>query len=405
MAAKPRDLLLDVSRLIWRLWGDRLPTGIDRVCLEYVAHFGSRAQAVVQFRGRIFVLTPGSSDRLFDLLLGGGEGLRRRLVAIGARALPGARRSAPRPGMIYLNVGHTGLQEAALTAWIARNDVRAVYLIHDLIPITHPQFCRAGEAEKHAARIENALLSAAGIIGNSRATLDELQAFATERHLAMPPALPAWIGGCALPAQLTPKMLDRPHFVAIGTIEGRKNHRLLLKVWESLVGSMGNQSPILLIIGQRGWEADEVNAILDNPGALAGHVRELGRCDDEELAGWLAHARALLMPSFVEGFGLPVTEALSLGTPVIATNLPVYREVVGEIPTYVDALDVDGWETAIRAFADDSPERERQKRAIAGYVAPDWRSHFAAVEDWLARLPARSGVSSPARRSASLGPD
>ena len=46
-----RDYLLDVSRLIWRVWDGRLATGIDRVCLEYVQHFGPRSQAVVQFRG------------------------------------------------------------------------------------------------------------------------------------------------------------------------------------------------------------------------------------------------------------------------------------------------------------------------------------------------------------------
>ncbi len=58
-----------------------------------------------------------------------------------------------------------------------------------------------------------------------------------------------------------------------------------------------------------------------------------------ELSNWLAHARALLFPSFAEGFGLPVVEALSVGTPVIATDLPAFREAAGSIPEYLDPLD------------------------------------------------------------------
>jgi glycosyltransferase involved in cell wall biosynthesis len=383
--AGPRDFLLDVSRLIWRLWSGRLPTGIDRVCLQYVEHFGPRSQALVQFSGRVLVLSPADSDRLFALIRNGSVGLRLAMIASSPLALARARRKPPRTGMIYLNVGHTGLDQAALPRWIARNRVRAVYLIHDLIPITHPHFCRRGEEARHRLRMRNALSSAAGIICNSKATLNELAEFASDLDLPMPPSIAAWISGPTLPERVVPRTLERPHFVTLGTIEGRKNHILLLQIWRSLVADRGKESPILVIIGQRGWEADAVVEILDSA-ELDGHVRELGRCDDEELAGWLAGARALLMPSFVEGFGLPVIEALQLGTPVIGSDLPVYREIVGDIPTYLDPLDRRGWESAITDFTGDGVERARQMRSMRRYAAPGWHSHFARVEAWLAAL-------------------
>lgn len=381
-----REYLLDASRLIWRFWSGRLPTGIDRVCLEYVARFGPRSQAVVQFKGLSFVLSAADSDRLFALMTQGETGLRKQLLGILVPGILRARRSSPRRGMLFLNVGHTGLHQPSLPAWVARTGVRAVYLIHDVIPITHPQFCRPGEAAKHRLRMRNALASAAGIVCNSQATCEELGAFAAELGLSMPPNVTAWISGPRLPEPVTPKHLGRPHFVTVGTIEGRKNHILLLQVWRSLVAEMGNQAPILVIVGQRGWEAEAAQAMLDEPQELAGHVLELGRCGDQELAGWLLGARALLMPSFVEGFGLPVIEALQLGTPAIASDLPVYREIVGEIPTYLDPLDQSGWERAIRDYMADSAERARQVRAMQGYRPPDWQSHFARVEDWLSRL-------------------
>ena len=288
--------------------------------------------------------------------------------------------------MLYLNVGHTGLNQGALPRWIKRHQVKAVYLLHDLIPLSHPQYCRPGEAARHEQRMLNALTSASGIIANSQATLCELSRFASEKGRAMPAATVAWISGPDLPAQVVPRSQPRPYFVTLGTIEARKNHILLLSVWESLVAGLGEAAPDLVIIGQRGWEAEEVTALLDDPQSLEGHVRELGRCDDDDLAAWLAGARALLMPSFAEGFGLPVIEALELGTPVIATDLPVYREIVGDIPTYLDPVDQAAWEQAIGDFTGDSPERKRQLRAVQDYRPPDWPTHFEKVEAWLQRI-------------------
>ena len=380
-----RELLLDISRLIWRLWSGRLPTGVDRVCLEYLHHYSDRAQAVIQFKGSVFVLSPRDSDRLFAVLHNGPRRIRQKLLPVISIVLLRARRSAPRPNMIYLNVGHTGLDGGGLRQWIARNRIRAIYLVHDLIPITHPQFCRAGEASRHRSRMLTALSSASGIIGNSKATLDDLSAFARESGLEMPPAIAAWISGYR-PVQAHPLGLSRPYFVTVGTIEGRKNHLLLLKVWKRLVANAGQQAPMLVIVGQRGWEAHEAIAILDEPGELAGAVIEMGRCSDGELQGLLGGARALLMPSFAEGFGLPVIEAIRAGTPVIASDLPVYREILGDIPTFIDPEDPPRWEQAVRDFTFDSPERQRQKAAMRDFTAPTWEDHFAAVDRWLEQL-------------------
>ncbi len=384
------DLLIDVSRLIWRVWTRRLPTGIDRVCLAYLQRYGQQARAVVQFQGRIRALSAGASRRLFALLIAGAAGERADFRAALVRMMPGllatSRARVVRPGTLYLNIGHTGLDAEALPAWIARNRLKAVHLVHDLIPVTHPEFCRAGEDERHARRMVHALQSAAGVIGNSQATLDELAAFAATRGLALPPSIDAWISGNPISAVSTPSRMDRPYFVTVGTIEGRKNHILLLNLWQQMAERMGPRTPVLVIIGQRGWEADLAIAMLDRATALKGHVRELGRCDDTELARLIAGARALLMPSFVEGFGLPVVESLVLGTPVIASDLPVFREIAAGIPLLLDPADGAGWEQAILAFVGDCPERQRQIAAMRGYRAPDWDSHFARVDPWLDTL-------------------
>lgn len=379
--------LLDISRLIWRWSSGRLPTGIDRVCLAYMQHFGARADVVIQWRGRQFVLGDAEAQQVMALLLAGGVPDRGRLMRLLGRNVVRALGNRPARGQIYLNVGHTGLDDASLVAWVARHGLRAVHLIHDLIPIEAPEFCRPGEADRHVRRMTHALQSASGIIGNSQATLDSLCHFAGDHGLPVPPMVAAWLAGDTLPVDVPAAREAHPYFVVLGTIEGRKNHLLLLQVWKRLVERMGDDAPRLLLVGQRGWEAENVFAMLDRCPALQHAVVERGRCDDDELAGLLKGARALLMPSFTEGFGMPVVEAMRLGTPVIASDLPVFREIAGTIPMFIPPHDGVGWERAILDFCGPSAERARQVAAMAGYRAPSWSSHFAIVEAWLEALP------------------
>jgi len=289
-------------------------------------------------------------------------------------------------GRLYLNLGHTGLESGGFSRWVHESGVRPVYFVHDLIPLTHPEFCRPGEAQRHRIRMNTVLTTGSGVIGNSKATLDELGDFAHSEDLACPPAVAAWLATkptererAAAPAP------RRPTFVVLGTIEARKNHILLLKIWSRLVARMGDAAPQLLIIGQRGWEADEVFRILDGDRALRGHVVELNRCPDDEVALHLAAARALLFPSEAEGYGLPLVEALALGVPVIANDLPVFREIGQGLPMLLNSADAASWEAAILDFSQPtSAARDEQLRRLRGFRAPTWDHHFRAVEDWLA---------------------
>ena len=376
--------LLDVTRLIWRRWKGRLPTGIDRVCLAYLRHFGSRSQAVVQHDRFRRILDWEASQRLFEILASPAH-FRLKLPLGVFRHLLGLDCSGGH--RLYLNIGHTGLDAPGFRDWVRTADVRPVYLVHDLIPITHPEYCRAGEAERHRGRMRTVLETAAGVIGNSQATLDELFSFAASEDLATPPSLAAWLGTDSLPFPRIIRVPERPTFVVIGTIEARKNHMMLLDIWSRLAARLGNQAPRLLIIGQRGWEADDVFAVLDGNRQLRSHVVELSHCSDEELARNLAEARALLFPSMVEGYGLPLVEALGMGVPVIASDLPVFREIGSNLPTYLSPTDSAAWEAAILEYArPDSEARAAQLGRIRDFQAPGWKGHFDAVEAWLPTL-------------------
>src|SRR5262249_9203837 len=151
---------------------------------------------------------------------------------------------------------------------------------------------------RHQARMDTILTTAAGVIGNSQATLDSMASYARNMGLPQPPAVAAWLGTTSLAVTEAPAAVrSRPPFVILGLIEGLKNHLMLLNAWTRLVRRLGPGSPQLLIIGQRGWECEQAVDLLERSETLRGSVVEIGRCSDLELAGHLQDARALLFPS------------------------------------------------------------------------------------------------------------
>lgn len=378
------SLLIDISRLMVRTSRKRLPTGVDRVCLAYVAQFASRAQAVI--RRRIMPYRP--SQELFALLQNPGPGFVLDAARVIARAWLPPWPAQNANGRIYLNPGHSGLDQARMPGWLRRTGQRPVFMVHDLIPLTKPEYCRPGERDRHIARLRTVLGTGAGVLTNSHTTLDELQEFAQTHGMPMPPNAVAPLAPAALsvsPGSAPP--MAEPYFVVLGTIEPRKNHWLLLHVWRELVAEMGAAAPHLVVIGQRGWECENVVDMLERCAPLQGKVHELAKCSDADLACYLGHARALLFPSFAEGYGIPLVEALMLGTPVVASDLPVFHEVAQDIPDYLDPLDGPGWARAISEYARPaSARRGAQLERLGGFRTPTWAQHFERVEALLERL-------------------
>jgi glycosyltransferase involved in cell wall biosynthesis len=382
-------LLIDISRLTLRTLRGRLPTGIDRVCLAYIEHFGERAQAVLQWPGCRRVASHRTSQELFGMLRAPEANFPLRLAREVTRTFFSGWPGPGASGRIYMNLGHSGLENPGLGRWLRQTGLRPVFMVHDLIPVTHPEYCRAGESARHVARMEQMLRMGAGILANSQATRDELHGFAGAQGLRVPPTVVAPLASADFRLesdQAAP--LPHPYFVVLGTIEPRKNHLLLLNVWRRLVSELGEHTPHLVIIGQRGWECENVVDLLERCAPLRGVVHELGRCSDPELAQYLLHARALLFPSFAEGFGLPLVEALRLGTPAIASPLPVFQEIAGAVPDYLDPLDGPSWAQAIRDYTSDAhPRRSSQLERLRGFRGPTWNDHFDRVEGLLEMLP------------------
>jgi glycosyltransferase involved in cell wall biosynthesis len=145
--------------------------------------------------------------------------------------------------------------------------------------------------------------------------------------------------------------------------------------------------------------------------AVPPYVVELGTVPDRKLTALLRGARALLMPSFAEGFGLPVAEALAHGTPVLCSDLPALREAGGEVPEYFDPLDTPAWHAAVLEYAaETSPRRDAQMARLPSWQGASWDVHVGSVLEFVdrvapvsSRLPQSSSLSLPLRRTDLVG--
>lgn len=390
------EIVLDITRLLSRVLHPT-PTGVDRVEMAYARGLLEAVPdrlrfAAVHPSGIYGRLPTKAVTRFLDVTeqRWREEGLgEQSLRLFAAKALLSLRPRIARAGdkRLYLQPSPNNLIKPALMrAFLKRENARLVCLVHDLIPIQYPEYARPGGADMHARRMWTVASMADGIIANSQATLDALQPW-LDRAGRQPVTTVAHLG-TETRANVAPHTFDRAYFVCVGTIEPRKNHLLLLHLWRAMAERNGPEAmPRLILIGRRGWENEQVIDLLDRCPALKDCVEEHAGLPDSQVQAMIAGARGLLLPSFAEGYGMPVTEALALGVPVLCSDLPALREAGGDVPLFLDPLDGRGWQSAIDDLAHpDSAERQAQMRRMAAWKAATWPEHIAIVLALLHKL-------------------
>ena len=145
--------------------------------------------------------------------------------------------------------------------------------------------------------------------------------------------------------------LEAPYFLFVGTMEPRKNLTGLIEAYSRLPVELKSRA-LLAIAGGKGWGGVDVAAVAGKFG-IRERIRVLGYVSDEQLATLYEHAMFLAMPSFYEGFGLPLLEAMSRGTPVLTSNCTSMPEVAGDAGLLVDPHDVDSITRALQTFLSD----------------------------------------------------
>lgn len=171
----------------------------------------------------------------------------------------------------------------------------------------------------------------------------------------------------------------------VGTVEPRKNLETLLAAWRRLRERPGRPggAPPLVVCGRIGWAGRALLRELERA-RREGWLLHLDYVADRELAALYRSARVVVLPSWYEGFGLPALEACAAGAPVVASDLPVLREVLGDAALFAPPDRLDRWVAALGRILDDGSLREelaRRGRERAGRF--DWGRTARATADAL----------------------
>ena len=391
-------IFLDVTRLLLRA-GRNSPTGIDRVELAYAQELKNfvperLSYVAVHPLGLIGSLPSKHVEDLIERVASAWSGqttkaggfvrvVQAQLLLHMSAFTPIRWRGIRATDSIYLNVSHQYLDKPRPILAFKSLGARIVCLVHDLIPIEWPEFVRPAAPARHRKRLQTLVNLADGIIFPSVATQQAARLWLCQAARAPCEAvIPLGItaNGANYQTHSAPPNqkaeTDEPYFVCLGTIEPRKNHLLLLHLWRRLAQS-GKSRPRLYILGGRGWENENIIDMLDRAPFPDGMVVEISSPSDRRVHELLAGARALLFPTIAEGYGLPVTEALSLGVPVLCSDLAILREVGGNVPEYLDPFDFPEWLRAISDYTEaESPRRRAQLDRLRFWTAPNWDGHM-----------------------------
>jgi glycosyltransferase involved in cell wall biosynthesis len=226
---------------------------------------------------------------------------------------------------------------------------KIVMCIHDLFPLFYPALYTRGLVADFQVWVDQVVLNSDAVVAVSRSSAESFVAYLrmTERKPRAGMRLGWWCLGANFVAQSGEVASDAvrelaaraPYFLTVGTLEMRKGYPVALEAFERLwaAGVEANY----VIVGQPGWNAAAFEERLRKHSQRGRRLFWLDDASDADLQLLYRQARAVVLPTFAEGFGLPLVEAAQYGAPVIASDIDVFREVGGPEVSYFKALDAE----------------------------------------------------------------
>lgn len=302
---------------------------------------------------------------------------RRRLDQLGGRL------GLPLP--IRLLTGAQDLVYSPDFVAPALRGVPSIVTIHDIAWLTHPHLTTPGAAAFLDTVVRRAVDRGAMVATVSETTCDrviERWRLPAERVRVIRNGVDEHFLHAEPPTAMARERLGLPerYLLMVGTVEPRKNHAAVIRALRRHPRGL----PVV-VVGQPGWGTDAEQADLRALDA-EGRIRWLGSTDDAVIPALYAGSHGVLYPSWTEGFGLPVLEALAAGRPVITGTDPVFTEVAGHLAIEVDPADDAALLEAIISL-ENAPEDTVAAAARRHHAAQyAWDTPVRALAGWLREL-------------------
>jgi glycosyltransferase involved in cell wall biosynthesis len=227
-----------------------------------------------------------------------------------------------------------------------------VVTVHDVVTADLPEMHPARSRRMQRAQLA-ALPRAAAVLAVSSTTAGAL----AERGVTQDRIYVTPNGLSRFPAPVDPPIPPGPFVLVVGSLEPRKGHELLLRA----LARASLDHVRVVFAGPDGGREEEIRQLAARLG-LDDRLRLLGRVDDAVLAGLYRDAAALCLPSHGEGFGLPVLEAMSFGTAVLASDLPALHEVAGDAALFAAVGEETEWSRQLQRVLGDDALRQQLGR-------------------------------------------
>ncbi|ROO10868.1 glycosyl transferase [Pseudomonas fluorescens] len=289
-----------------------------------------------------------------------------------------------------------------LAEQLKREGVGIISVIYDLIPLTHPQFCDAGLVKVFNDWFDWIARTADGYVAISTTIRDQVREEMLCR-IGTQQVGQRWFDyfylGSELDLSEADAKVDRglldmfqttdPVFLMVSTIEPRKNHAYLLEAFE-LAWATGSKAR-LCIVGKIGWKCDALIERIRQHPELNRRLFMYNSLSDKSLEHAYSHATALVFPSHVEGFGLPLVEAMQRKLPAMASDIPVFREIGGDYMAYFDLANPQSLSDLVTGM-----ERSGEFPAALGLEQWRWLSWREASAQLVERIERNLNASLPA---------
>jgi len=355
-------VLIDITRTLVR-FDDPFQTGIgrsERAVVDYALTLSKPVYFIARLSGRLYLFDLAGLKQAFSDLSGGWNktslrfAWRSRLnrsqrqtlscfaqhALLSSRNFDGRMQNEMHQPFHYINLGHLNFANTFARDLKAHGCAKISIFIHDVIPLDHPEYQTSKSVLEFRKFIQTTTDHATDIWVNSDYTRKRVaEHLGFDRPIEVHP-----LGVDPHQAKKHSKSLSaiEPFFLAVGTIEPRKNIRLLIDIWEKF-----EDPPKLIIAGRRGWKSDELLERLDE---LSFNTKWLDYRDDikdDELDILFQNAQAVLLPSVVEGFGLPGLEAQAHGVPLICSDISVFKELFKGYADFANPYSQSEWKAQI----------------------------------------------------------
>ena len=250
---------------------------------------------------------------------------------------------------------------------------KMIATVHDLAFLKYPEFFSRRGNSVFRRSLKVLSKHAEILLCSSQATLNDCLefGFSAERLCYVPLGVNAPTAAPNAAQVLDRLGLSGEYLLFVGTLEPRKNLARLVAALETL----GDSVPLLVVVGAAGWGDIKVDSIINNKSKTSTRVKFLGFVEASDLGVLYSNASAFCYPSLMEGFGLPILEAMSCGAPVVTSRGSSTQEVAGDAGVLVDPLDLS-------SIADGVVKALSQKNTLVelGYKrAAEMTWHQAAV--------------------------